>query len=431
MDFVFPDVLGAIIGGQARARVGMESLQFAVGISPAMTYVGQPIEVILVLQNMVDQPIEVKVALQLPVKTAEGAPISLNTPRRMVALVMKGGEVGVMRLPIVPQPPTYPTQGVPVRVAVRQRVQGETPAQYVRAPLGGAPPSELAVSPFQLQVLRDVDYTEQAWDQSPESVTVKFDIVAAGGFNRSGDLKPRYTALWLDENMNAERTRADAHAGEARLIAADLMSNALALYPSFTRAIDELYSSRGLPLRPAESKTIAKLLTAALMDRSSVDRMFTIEGLRWYQTLCQVLAFDESAARKAAPELVMRHLFYAVVYDAAQLGFTLVRSQLRTDMGDRAERAAAINRLLSWMVGGLPAELPYLYLPMLLGGMTLHHQITTKGEDLWVLFEDLRESHRVRFRMADAASMPLFEMMERLLASVENELRDHNAGQEA
>ena len=55
----YPDVLGAIAGD---LHVSFEDvLQVAVGLFPHRAYLNQPVEIIVILQNMVDQNMDVKV----------------------------------------------------------------------------------------------------------------------------------------------------------------------------------------------------------------------------------------------------------------------------------------------------------------------------------------------------------------------------------
>jgi hypothetical protein len=91
-DPYYPDVLGIIAGG---LRVGLkDELQVAVGIFPRSAYLNQPFEVIVILQNMLDQNLEVQVTLNLPRKAPDGSAMKMETPRKVVSMTMKAGEVG-------------------------------------------------------------------------------------------------------------------------------------------------------------------------------------------------------------------------------------------------------------------------------------------------------------------------------------------------
>ena len=57
-------------------------LQCAMGIFPQQTYINQPVELVLILQNMVDQNMQLKIGLQLPTEDRKGRPIVIDTPRK-------------------------------------------------------------------------------------------------------------------------------------------------------------------------------------------------------------------------------------------------------------------------------------------------------------------------------------------------------------
>ncbi len=115
---LYPDVLGAITDS---IRIGMEKMQIALGIFPRRTFINQPAEVILIMQNMVDQNMQVKVGVQLPTTDKKGNPVVIDTPKKMIAIGMRPGEVGVLRIPIIPLPPH------PARCAVSGASGGALP----------------------------------------------------------------------------------------------------------------------------------------------------------------------------------------------------------------------------------------------------------------------------------------------------------------
>jgi hypothetical protein len=108
-------VLGIIAGS---ARIHMDALQMAVGVFPRQVYLNQPVEAIIILQNMVDQGMEVKVALQLPSKDGSGKPVNIITPKKMLTLSLHAAEAGVLRIPVVAMPPTEPGDNFPIQIAV-------------------------------------------------------------------------------------------------------------------------------------------------------------------------------------------------------------------------------------------------------------------------------------------------------------------------
>lgn len=413
---MYPDVLGAITGG---ARISMNDIQFALGLFPQRTYLNQPLEVILILQNMVDQNMQVRVAVNLPPEDRRGNPIVVDIPRKMLTVGLRPGEVGVLRLPIIPRPPTSPGSQFPVRVAVRYRTP--RPGRPVRPPTGGAPPTMLSVSPFKLQVLRDVAFSAQAWNQSNEIVTAYFDIAPKVMPALRSDVRPHYETLWTHEAMDDEQLSVEARVEDAQRVAVGLTRTAV--YTPLLEAVEERFASRDLPLHPGEAMAIAKMMTYTLDEGLSQEPGFSVEESRWFQTLCQVLAYDETVEDWDRGALAVRYLFEAVLYDAVLLGFAVIQPRLKDDLGTRAERIEYANRLLMWYAGQAPADWSYVYLPLAMGGVVINELATLKTDNPWIMLYELRAAQKGRARLFTGAAVAIFDHMAHLLDKAEDTLK--------
>ena len=412
---LYPDVLGAIAGG---LRIDIEPLQVAVGVFPRRAYINQPVEVIVIMQSQIDQPVDVRVALNLPSKDDDGSPVSLSTPKKQVSFTMSPGEAGVLRMPVVPIIPTLPAENLPIGVDIQARAARN--GNMIRTPTRSAPPSVLAVSPFKVQVLRDVEFVDPS-ASSGTQVTALLDIAPRRMPSYSQSLRPTYEALWTRQQMSAERDHLLAQVDHARVIAGSFELNAV--YPPILHTIDEVFATRGLPLHPGEAKAIAKMLAHTLDERTNLDPNYRIEETRWFQTLCQTLANNDAVAQRSPDEIVVRHLFEALLYDAILLGFALIRPRVRVNLGDRTERVHYANRVLRWLAGQLAPDLIYIYLPLVLGGVTVNHVITPRRDDPWVMLDELREAYRGRIRLVAGDAIEIFDMLDRLLERAENDLR--------
>lgn len=415
-DPLFPDVLGAIAGS---ARIHMDALQMAVGVFPRQAYLNQPVEVIVILQNMIDQPLEVKIALHLPSKDDSGSPVTVVAPKRSLSMSLRPAETGVMRIPVVALPPTQPVENLPILVAVRQRPQ--RPGKTIRPAAGGAPPSVLAVSPFKLHVLRDVEFTEHSPSQSPESVRLHFDLAPKMLPSAPKDLKPTYETLWTMEQLKEERQLARSKIDDARLVASGMTRPHL--YTPILYAVNELYAAHGLPLHPGEAKAIAKMITYTLDDGAALEQVTSLEDTRWFQTLCQVLAFDPTIAEWDAGEIAVRYLFEASVFDAVLLAFGLIRPRVRVNLGDRTERANYANQVIGWLAGQSEPDLTYIYLPLVLGGVAVNSVVVARDEDAWQTLDEVREAYRGRMRLVSGPTLEIFDMLDKLLERAEDDLR--------
>lgn len=413
---MYPDVLGVITGG---ARIAMDELQCALGTFPQRTYLNQPVEIILILQNMVDQPMQVKVAIQLPSEDKRGNPVVMDTPRKMLNVSLRPGEVGVVRTPIVPRPPTAPGTQFPVRVAVRYR--SAKPGKSVRPPSGGAPPSILGVSSFKLQVLRDVPFSAHTWGQSTDILTTYFDVAPKVMPDLKQELKPRYESLWTHEEMAEERQLVLARIEDARRVSNGLTRTAV--YMPFLTTIEERFANHDLPLHPGESKAIAKLMTYTLDEGMELEPGFNVQESRWFQTLCQVLAHDPSIEDWDRGTLAVRYLFEAALYDSVLLGFGIVQPKIKENLGNESEKRSYANRVLNWFAGQGQADLSYAYLPLIMAGIAINQFATVRTENPWTMINELRQALRGRSKLFTGEAVAIFKLTEDLLEEADEALR--------
>ncbi len=413
---LYPDVLGSITGG---TRISMDKLQCALGIFPTQTYMNQPVEVILILQNMVDQPMQIKVHLQLPSQDKKGHPVVIDTDKKTLALSMRPGEVGVLRIPIIPLPPTQAGTGFPVRVAVRYRTPNEgTP---VRPPAGGAPPSVLSISSFKLQALREVAFSAHMWNESAEIITTYFDIAPRRTPPTGQDLQPKYESLWTMQEMVEERELVQAKLEDAQRVASSLTRNTV--YIPMMMAVEEHFAERGMPLHPGEMRAIAKMMTYTMDEGLELEPGFSMEDSRWFITLCQVLAHNPDLEHIDRGELVTTYLFEAALYDAILLGFSTIDPKVKEDLGDMGERLNYANRVLAWFAGEGEPDPSYIYLPLAMGGVVVNMLVAAKDENPWLVVDQLTEANRGRARLASGEVATIFKVMDSLLNQAEDALR--------
>ncbi len=413
---LYPDVLGSITGG---SRISMDKLQCALGIFPTQTYMNQPVEVILILQNMVDQQMQIKVHLQLPSQDKKGNPVVIDTAKKTLALSMRPGEVGVLRIPIIPLPPTQAGTGFPVRIAVRYRTPNE--GHPVRPPAGGAPPSVLSISSFKLQALREVAFSAHMWNESAEIITTYFDIAPKRTPPIGQDLQAKYESLWTMEEMVEERELVQAKLVDAQRIASSLTRSTV--YMPMMMAVEEHFAERGMPLHPGEMRAIAKMMTYTMDEGLELEPGFSMEDSRWFLTLCQVLAHNPDLEHIDRSELVTKYLFEATLYDAILLGFSTIDPKVKEDLGDAAERVNYATRVLAWFAGEGDPDPSYIYLPLAMGGVVVNMLVASKDENPWLVVDQLTEANRGRARLASGEVATIFKVMDSLLNQAEDALR--------
>lgn len=412
---LYPDVLGQITGGP---RINMDGLEIALGIYPKLAYLNQPMELVLVMQNMIDAEMQLKMALRTPNEDPNGNVVIIEMAKSSVGLTLAPGEVGVFRMPVVARPPTQPTDEIPIRVAIRYRI-GE--GRRLRPPGGGAPPSVLSVSPFKLQVLREIDFIAHKWNESTDILMVNFGV-APKTLPIDDIPKPRYETLWSQEGLRQEIRLVRAQYDEAMEIA---NPGALgALYPAMLDAVTERFANRGMPLHPGEAMAIAKMMCYTVEDAPTREPDVMLEDTRWFRSLCHVLAANPELLDEPREFILSNRVFDGIIYDAILMGFRIVESKTDEDMGNQAEQINYANRFMQWFSGHGDADLTYVYLPLVLGGLGIARLVRGGiSENPWDISDQLTEAQQGRIDLLSSDNVIIFDMMDSMLDSYTRILR--------
>jgi hypothetical protein len=209
----YPDILGTITGGR---RYEMETLQCALGVYPGGSALGQPFELLVVLQSLIDQPQTVTLTVRLPRKDSAGRRLSFFVPKKQIAQPIGPGEVGVLHIPVIAQPPTLPARGYPVMVSVAARPSGSP--RFLRLPGAGRPPSALSMSPFRLEVLQEVKYSS---DGDKGTLRARFDVIPGQVRIGLANPTPKYEALWTGQDFRLEQYKIEGSVGLAEQVASE------------------------------------------------------------------------------------------------------------------------------------------------------------------------------------------------------------------
>lgn len=415
---MYPDALGAISRGQ---RADLDAVQAALGVFPRQAFLNQPLELVVLLQNMVDRATEVKVTIKPPVSDRNGDPIVLDMPKQNLSANLQAGEVGVMRIPVIAFPPTQPGSDIPIHVTIHQR--GSRRGRAVRPRAGGFPPRSFAVSAHKLQALRDISYTAQLVDGNV--LTTTFDIAPKRIDMAQYSLVARYETLWTTEQMAGEREHFQSKVEQARALASIMTTTSL--YWSLYYATEDKWSQRGVHLGAGELKALTKIMTYTLSDATLNERDLSLESTRWFQMLCHALLAEPDLSALEPGVIAAEYLYDTAVYDAVLLGFSILDPRVSVKLGSESERTAYAEKLTNWLVGGFgQGELSYLYLPLVLAGLAVNVLVAASTESPWVMLDELRADAKVRAANAGAAGREIFAMLESLLESAEHELTRMN-----
>jgi len=404
---VYPDVLGAIAG---RERLELDTLQGVLGVFPPGVALGQPFEILLLLQSVIDRPQQVNVDVRLPRRDAAGRRLSFFLPKKQIRLTLGPGEVGVLYLPVVVQPPTSAARGYPVQVQVQ--VQASGAARRVRAPGLGRPPSVLDVSPFRLEVLRDVPFSGKG--PQPGQLRTHIDVIP--GKVRPGLFNPtsRYDTLWTARDYRRDQERLAEVAALGERVALDFTRGNV-FYP-LEKATRERFADVGLPLHPGESLFIARALTYVFEDayQYQYEEAFGLRDMRWFQWLCSLLAQDEDVANRDRGELAIA-FYEGAVYDAVRVTLPMVQLSARQHYGSSEEHRRYAEKVVQALQGVLPMDISYAYLPLIMGGVLLNLRLALRDENPWESLDLLDEARRGRARLLGTSIQPLMLTLDGLM----------------
>ncbi len=414
---IYPDVLGAITGGP---RINMDALEVAVGMYPRQAFLNQPVEVVLALQNMVDQPITLKIAVRVPTTDRKGNIVVIDTPKGQVSITLRPGEAGVLRLPIIAKPPTQPGKDFPVRVAIRYRAPPN--ARQIRPPGGGIRPSVLSVSPFKLQVLREVEYAAHKWNESTDILTVYFDVMPKRLDIKTEEPKARYETLWTTDEMEHETRQAVPFVPAVLELATSAQFGSV--YPALYEAVVERFAARDMPLHPGEAMAIAKMMAYTVDVAPLREPDVIVEETRWFRGLCQVIGGDEALLECDRNEVISHNVFEGVLYEAVLMAFPILQQRVKENLGNMEERISYANRIMTWFSGHGEGDLSYIYLPLVLCGLVVSpHVRHTNMENPWELADELEHAYHGRLRLASGTTGVVFDMLYDLLEEYKRGLR--------
>jgi len=181
-----------------------------------------------------------------------------------------------------------------------------------------------------------------------------------------------------------------------------------------------------MPLHPGEIMAIAKMMAYTVEDAPQREPNVVLEETRWFRALCQLLASDPELVHHDRNDLISHALFESVIYEAILLAFNILRHNVRENLGDRNEQLNYANRFMKWISGHGEADLSYVYLPLVLGGVAVARLVRGAFvENPWDLNDQLDEA--IQGRIALDATGPevevIFNILDDLLESYRRKLR--------
>jgi hypothetical protein len=401
---IYPDILGML--ARDRLALGGE-LHAAIGVFPNATALGQPVDVMLLLQSRIDQPLPLMISLEAPLRDDQGNLVNFFTSRPRVSLTLPPGECGLFHLPVTPELPTPPGTGYRVRVQIETNPPAG--ARQIRPSSGGPQPSLLAISPFRLAVLREIPFGGPAAGE--DTLVAAFDVLAGRFPPQPDDPAPHYEPLWTTGDLQQEQARARAVSVEALSFARRLDRGAVEW--GLRERTRLAFGGAGMPLHPGETLYVAKILAYVMADGLDLEPGFSLAGSHWFGRLCWLLANNPSVLDDTGE--LLRLVYTAAVQDAVMLGFHMVAHGAQADFGDQGEQAAYTDKVVAALEGRAPLALEHVYVPLVMAGMMVAPHVTVPGENPWHSLAQLEEARDGRIDLAGAAFGEVFDILNYLI----------------
>jgi hypothetical protein len=421
MDSNYPDVIATLTG---KPGIQLDAIQSALGIYPSAAGLGQPFEVLLLLQNDCDQPVEATLSLELPASDRHGKAIRWYAPQTSATVAMQPGESGMFHFPAMVCQAAQPSSGNVL--STRIDVRAPTGYRLLRTPGQMHPGANLAISSVRLNILREVQFVTVT--SRPHYLQSAFAILSAEfPPPAKHTLQARYETFWTREQPLREvpttqpiaKTRTaqsvpETRTNQRRVLDPSQVANSLTrttVLDPLVMTTEERFSAAGFVLEPAELVYISKTLLYVLEDGLDLEQGFELTKGRWYRQLCLLAAQSELSDD---PAELMPRLFDSVVHDGIRLGVHMVRFALSSSplVADQSDDAA--DAMLHALNGETRLTLQQVYWPLVLAGLILNARIKLPGEDLWDSLDGLRHAVQQRRSASDNTRKPLFDALDRL-----------------
>jgi hypothetical protein len=363
MSSEFPDILGDLV--EARQRFEISGVHYMVALEPAEIAPGETTALHLWLQNCWDIPVKAVVTAGLP---AQASP-TFSILQERTDVPLKAAEVGQLTIPIASSAETEPgTYLLPLMLTVKSETRG----LYIRSQKTAGQLGQTLLSfttGLELASTTSLGFAARTMPKQELSLRVSGPPQSTP----PADLTPTFVSNWTIDDL-AFVGKARQHVNDQRLYLQPQLTRQ-ALYLSFLDESQTRFKDCGLPLHIGEAIYLAKILTFAV-------EYFLEQPHRQDVILIPpyMLAYRYSLPMDDPVFLIVRADYARIARLAISISFGLMHQRLKRDVWT-AEEQLALADLIADRVergGALPAE--FLYLPLLLGGLLVTHQVQMPGE---------------------------------------------------
>jgi hypothetical protein len=421
----YPDVLGAITGGQ---RYTLGGLQVAVATRPDTVNAGKPLDAIILLQNTIGVEIDAVVHLIIPDKDHEGKPKRFSTKLlRPIRIGLRPGEVGYANLPFQVTHQVAPGEGYVAEVEVQAEQKGRGQATRVRDANGGTHFEITDVEEERGPVFASIQGLNYSVETSgaarpglmggKATLRAPFTVLPAAVAGLPTELRPSYVSLWTDADYKDE----DWLTSKAKPLTDRLkpqLKRQVVFFP-LLQATQHYFETAGFRLWAGEAVMIAKLLTLVL----EMGAPITIGGQehpiqpRWFLKLCQALIRQPAlASADHIGRLVGETLYPELIHDAAELGFTMLGTVTSEQFGSSDKLDMYVESLVDAVrTPGAALGFNRVYLPLVLAGLVSNTRISMPQEKVVDTVQLLVSALEKRAAEKDDQNQFIFDMAEDLI----------------
>jgi hypothetical protein len=432
----YPDLIGVI----SPERLSLDVADVAFGIrsvssvttAPVQINAGQRFEAVLLVQNNADCEIDAEARLLVPVKDSKGAARRFATKAdKRIAVGLIPGEVGYIRFPVMVDRQTAPDSQYPLQLEIEIKRKARSIAR-VRSGNGAA--FKLADLPPQVRTLvtnlSAVSFTAAVGRQGRNSAVLNQSFAVlpvAPGTMPSGNTenlsKVDWVRLWTPADL--EGSRLNERSRSLSTLAQTQLTRENVFIP-LVRATQTRFEQAGYRLWAGEAVVIAKLLTLLLEGSATTTAAIRAMEDRphWFEQMGRLL-LDSPDMVKSVGKMVAEPLFVDLVYDAILTGFALLGSITTEDLGTPAEKSEYAESMVNILNGngGDSLDVVHVYLPLILGGMTVNQELRMPGEDALDVAELMVNARLAREPERNESNQFVFNLLDKVL---DQELARHN-----
>jgi hypothetical protein len=403
----YPDIIGEY--AVASNRFELDGLQYVGSFDPKTIGLGERAKLVLHLQNTLNVPLKIQIKPDVPQTGRFRAKPMLEIGSPQIEFSMAEAEVGVLAIPVITTDQAAPGTH---QFGLEFKVQHSRNATVIRKPKAKDPLKGLPLdSPVGLNLVSVVGAAYSTQNGRKAKIPLNISNEAAEE-SVSESLEHSYQKVW-DIDMAQSQHNAQVAVNKVRAQILDT----LAVEPLFVALYAEnqhRFVDTGLPLRIGEAIALGKLLTYTV-------HLFLSQGNLQDGLLCPIW---ERAMFNDFPTDDMLQLIRVVGYRhimrlSVALSFGLVAQSAGKQPWSLEERQGLADYLIEALEEGVPLEIDFLYLPLMLGALHIIHQVRLPDEDVKHTLQLIKQARQARTELfTDEYMQEASKMYDSLLQKV-------------